>query len=62
MSHGEGLGREPQSSTVSTPRFFRNPDLEFYALYLRNLFSNLYDGNSEVCYLGIAFLEIPKPR
>ena len=26
MRHGEGLTREPQSSTISTPRFTRNPD------------------------------------
>ena len=26
MSHGEGLRREPQSSTLPTPRFSRNPN------------------------------------
>ena len=32
--------------------------LESHASYWRNLFSKLYDGSSEVCYLGIACREI----
>ena len=48
MRHGEGLRREPQSSTVPTPRFSRNP----------NTWNSTHPtGNSEVCFLGIAFLE-----
>ena len=59
MRHGEGLRREPQSSTIPTPRFSKNPNT--WASYWRNLCSNLYDGNSEVCHLGIAFLKFPDP-
>ena len=37
-------------------------DLESFVSYWQNLFSKLYDGSSEVCYLGIAFRKIPRPR
>ena len=61
MRHGEGLRREPQSSTRPTPRFTRNfKCLESNAPYWRNFFSKLYDGSSEVCFLGVAFRNIPR--
>ena len=59
MRHGEGLRREPQSSTKPTPRFSRY--LVFCASSWSNFCSKLYDGNSEVCFLGIAFRTIPRP-
>ena len=38
MRHGEGLRREPQSSTIPTPRFTRNYETwNPFALYWRNL-------------------------
>ena len=46
--HGEGLRRDPPSSTIVS--------------YWRNLFSKLYDGCSEVFFLGIAFRKIPRLR
>ena len=55
MRHGEGLRREPQSSTIPTPRITRNH--ETWALLHRTggtYFQNC-NGNSDVFYLGIAF-------
>ena len=41
---------------------FNNTGLESYASCWRKLFSNMYDGNSEVCFLGTAFRKIPRTR
>ena len=62
VRHGEGLRRDPQSSTTPTPRFSRNPDTWNSTRRTGgSYFSKLYDGNSEVCFLGVAFRKFPDP-
>ena len=61
MRHGEGLRREPQTSAIPTTRFtMKIWDLESLNSCWRNLFSKLFDGNTEVHYLGLALRNIPR--
>ena len=60
---GEGVSLEPQSSTIPTPRFTGNLDAWNYTRRSgRNLFSKLYEGSCEDCFLGIAFRKTSRPR
>ena len=52
----EGLRKEPQDSTIPTPRFARNVATWNLSIsYRKNLFSKLCDGKSEKADLGTAF-------
>ena len=60
MRQGEGVRREPQSSTIPTPQDL--PGIMVSpASYWRNLFSKLYDGSSEVCISELHFGKVPDP-
>ena len=63
MMHGKGLKREPQSSTIQTPRLSRILGIWNSKLRTGGTYSQKLCGRSpEVCYLGNAFREIPRPR
>ena len=59
MEQGEGVRREPQGSTILTPRFATN-HAEPFISHWRNVFSKLYDGKSEKSNLGAASRKIPR--
>ena len=59
MVHGKGVRREPQSSSIPTPRFKVLYNPEPIKSYSKKLFSQSYDGFPEIAAPGNASWKIP---